>query len=150
MSPIKSVTPNRVPKSGKTNPAPVESREAAESGEASFSAPAPAARGVSAQAVQRSFADASSQFATPLTYRPIDVHVALAFESARSIEILANGRHGALISYLRVIQTIDAKAGTLGYGPQDRFGDVSYARGRLSRSSLIRPRRLKIRPPRNP
>jgi hypothetical protein len=157
MNQIKSAIPNRAPKTSKTNPVPAESRDSGElrngqqrsvpeesvSGDhrnidkvreieakaITFAVPPPAARGVSAQVLQRSFADASSQFVTPLTYRPVDVHVALTFESVQSVEVLANGRYNAVFSYMRVIKTIDAKAATLGYGPQDRFGDVADVAG---------------------
>lgn len=89
----------------------------------------PLAASVSAHAAQRLFSDPTH----PLTGAMAELHPDAIFPTLHDghldIEIQADGRFVDARNYARAVEAIEAKASSLGYGPQDRLGDVATVPG---------------------
>lgn len=91
------------------------------------SRPLPTSASVGAS--HQSFTNASNQFQMLMNYPPGGILKPPPVDVERRIEIGANGSYIDALAYARATSAIDEKAATLGYGPQDRVGDVTVVDG---------------------
>lgn len=83
----------------------------------------------SAQALHQSFTNASNQFQALMMFPPGGILKPPPIDVGRKIEIKADGSYVDARADARAISAIDEKAATLGYGPQDRVGNVTAVQG---------------------
>lgn len=86
-------------------------------------------KSVSAHASQQSFTDASNQLSVLMMYPSGGIFTPPPDDLAHKIEIQANGSYADALADAKAISEIDEKAATLGYGPQDRTGEVTAVDG---------------------
>jgi hypothetical protein len=90
----------------------------------------PLATSLTAHAAQQAFSDAGNQFTalTTATFHPDAIFPTL-HDGRLTIEIQKDGRFADAQSYLSAVKAIEAKASSLGYGPQGLAGDVASVSG---------------------
>lgn len=82
------------------------------------------AMSMSANALQRSSLDASSQFASLMMIPPEAIYSPVDNGHSLIIEILADGTIADALAYNKAVTAIDSKASSLGYGSQEGAGEV--------------------------